>query len=199
MIWTPEMTGICSIENCGKPVRSLGWCHKHYTRNRKYGNPLRLLTTEPVEFGALLRWIRDNAGHTGSTCLDWPFRRDRNGYGCNIVWNGRQTSAHRIMCMIVNGNPPTPLHHAAHSCGKGHLGCVHPQHLRWATRTENSADMLVHNTRLRGERIGSAKLSTAQVLAIRAADGTLRAIAASYGVANQTIFDIKSGRRWAWL
>jgi hypothetical protein len=49
-------------------------------------------------------------------------------------------AAHRAMCRLIHGNPPTPKHQAAHSCGNGRRGCVHPGHLRWATDAENRAE-----------------------------------------------------------
>lgn len=46
----------------------------------------------------------------------------------------------RHMCKLKNGDPPTPDHEAAHSCGNGKHGCINPNHLRWATDAENMAD-----------------------------------------------------------
>lgn len=31
---------VCSIESCGSPAQSRGWCSKHYGRWRKHGDPL---------------------------------------------------------------------------------------------------------------------------------------------------------------
>ena len=33
-----KQKGVCKI--CGKPVKGLGYCEKHYQRYKKYGNPL---------------------------------------------------------------------------------------------------------------------------------------------------------------
>lgn len=33
----------CSITDCGKPARTMGWCDKHYMRYHKHGNPLTTL------------------------------------------------------------------------------------------------------------------------------------------------------------
>ncbi len=32
----------CSIEGCSSPVQALGYCTKHYTRIRRYGDPLKV-------------------------------------------------------------------------------------------------------------------------------------------------------------
>jgi hypothetical protein len=54
--------------------------------------------------------------------------------------------AHRLMCQLAHGDPPTPDHIAAHSCGRGHEGCVNPNHLSWKTYSENELDKRVHGT-----------------------------------------------------
>ena len=36
----------CNIPGCGQPVRSRGWCNKHYTRWRKHGDPTTVLLAE---------------------------------------------------------------------------------------------------------------------------------------------------------
>ena len=190
------MSKICAIPLCCKPVHGWGWCRKHYLRYQRNGDPLKLVKTER---GLMLKWIKDHTDHVGAECLTWPFARKAQGYGLRMVWDKKEIAPHRLMCIIVHGQPPTSRYDAAHSCGNGHLGCVNPQHLRWATRTENAADMVIHGTQLRGERSPSAKLTEEQVLAIRAASGLHKTIAASYGVTRRTIGDIKSRRNWSWL
>jgi len=32
--------GVCSVDGCGKPILSRGFCGQHYQRNKKYGNPI---------------------------------------------------------------------------------------------------------------------------------------------------------------
>ena len=32
--------GVCSVAKCGKAEVARGWCYRHYTSNRKHGNPL---------------------------------------------------------------------------------------------------------------------------------------------------------------
>jgi hypothetical protein len=77
----------------------------------------------------LMLWIRDVALKWKSDeCLTWPFTRINTGYG--IIGRGGKTyKAHRYICQWVKGEPPTPEHHAAHSCGRGHDACVNPRHL----------------------------------------------------------------------
>jgi hypothetical protein len=75
--------------------------------------------------------------------LIWPFARYNNGYGNVTFYDAlgkHSTGAHRIMCKLVHGEPPTPKHEAAHSCGNGTGGCINPHHLRSDTRGGNNAD-----------------------------------------------------------
>lgn len=71
------------------------------------------------------------------------------------------------MCILAHGEPPSPEHVAAHSCGQGHEGCVNPGHLRWATVAENIADTLKHGTRRTLGLAGRRSLSELQVRAVR--------------------------------
>lgn len=151
--------------------------------------------------GEPLRFIIEVAfRHTGDECLTWPFGRNSWGYG-KLKVAGKYVGAHRYVCKLVHGAPPTADHDAAHSCGKGHDGCIAPEHLSWKTRAENKDDELVHGTRNRGERNGQVKLTEADVREILALKGmeTKRETAARFGVVPQTISYIHTGRNWAWL
>lgn len=102
---------------------------------------------------------------------------------------------------MAHGEPPSPEHEAAHSCGKGHLGCIHPHHVRWATPKENSADMVLHGTSVRGERNAAAILTKDQVREIFALKGKVRQIeiAHYFEVSQATVADIHRGGAWGWL
>lgn len=190
----------CSIPECNGNAHwsakgSRGYCSAHYQRLRKHGDPLGGGTSK----GELLRWVSEVAlRHTGGECLAWPFAN--NGYG-KIRIDGKMVGAHRYICELVHGAPPTPGHEAAHSCGKGHEACVSPIHLSWKTHIENMADTLKHGTHSRGERCGRAKLTEAAVREILAMKGkeTQREMAARFGVATKSISSIHIGRSWAWL
>lgn len=188
---------ICSIERCGKTVRSRGYCRSHYTRWLVHGDPLGGSTGH----GEHLRWITETAlVYDGDDCLKWPF--GTNGKGAGLAWvNGVRYMASRYICEQVHGEPPTPDHEAAHSCGKGHEGCVNPKHLRWATPKENQSDRLLHNTDVRGEKHKRAKLTGEQVQEIRALRRVLtyEEMAKRYGVSKSNISAILNRESWAWL
>jgi hypothetical protein len=153
--------------------------------------------------GSLPRWIRQHSTYEGDGCLQWPFAKCRNGYG-RVNWpdyKGTKMTASRAMCIAAHGDPPSPKHEAAHSCGNGHAGCVNPNHLRWATKKENQHDRIRHGTTNRGERQGRSKLTEQDVLTIRQLypSMTQPALAKRYGVDQSTISDIVLRRRWSWL
>jgi len=174
----------------------------HYQRWRKYGDPLGGGTAHAPN-GALLKWLNEVAlNHADpGACLIWPYSKAGRGYA-RLNFDGRLQYVSRIICERRHGPPPTDKHEAAHSCGKGHEGCVNQWHLDWKTRAENEADKLEHGTLTRGERSGNSKLSKSAVLEIRRMlDAGLmqREIGDIFGVSNKTISKIATGTLWSWL
>lgn len=188
----------CSIQGCEREHKARGWCKMHYARWSKYGDPNKTVTAptgEPANFYGNMVIAFD-----GDECLPWPY--GTNGVGYGKLWlDGRVRYVHVLVCEHVNGPPPTPKHEAAHSCGKGHLGCVNPRHLSWKTRAENHADKLIHGTHLRGENHPSTKLTNSDARAIRSLRGstTQREIALKFAVSEKTVNAIQMGRKWSWL
>lgn len=119
-----------------------------------------------IEYGAPLRFIEVAVAHKSDDCLTWPFAKITAGYG-TVGVEGVTRLAHRVVCERVHGPPPTPRHEAAHNCGNGHLACINPRHLRWATHKENCADTLIHGTHIRGENNYATHLTEADVREIR--------------------------------
>jgi hypothetical protein len=147
--------------------------------------------------GKGVQFLRAHVNHIGGECLIWPMGRDRYGYPI-CGYDGLIYKAHRLMCEFVNGPPPSPEHQAAHSCGNGMGGCVHPQHLRWATPKENGEDMSRMGRCWRKKGSPRRKLTEEQVGQILALKGkmTQYAIAKLFGVQNKHISSIHRGRQW---
>ena len=176
---------LCSIPGCGRKHSSRGWCLVHWKRWKRHGDPLAGRTF----IGTPLRYFRGTVlTYDGDECLVWPFSRSTAGYGY-LCDGGKSFLVSRLVCEAVYGEPPTPKHEAAHSCGNGHLGCVTKIHLRWATHTENIADTIRHGMLAQGERHYSAKLTNAQAEQIRDLKGTMtqRGIAARFGISRQGV------------
>lgn len=149
--------------------------------------------------GEAAEWMFLHLRRTHSAvCIPWPFAYFDTGYACFNV-DGKVVRAHRYVCRWTRGAPSSPKHDAAHSCGN--RACVNPAHLRWATKKENEADKLAQGRPHgpRGTVHGMARLTPDEVRSIRAARGPQTAIAAKYGVCQQTISDITARRTWAHL
>jgi hypothetical protein len=167
----------------------------HYRRLRRGGS----LETRTLPTGTAAKWMIDVAlRHSGDDCLTWPFTVDKNGYARGRHPIASTDRAHRVICILAHGEPPTPTHEAAHSCGKGHLGCVSPAHLSWKTAAENALDRETHGTIRRGDESPKHKLTSAQVAEIRSLAGSMSTgkIAPMFGVSQSNIAMILRGETW---
>ena len=178
---------ICKENGCGKKHFSMGLCKMHYSRMYKTGSTEYTSKTQQASSFIL------NLPLYGDECIIWPFARYNTGYG---IYG--KTTAHAVVCTEAHGPKPSPFHEAAHSCGKGHEGCVAPYHLGWKTRKENASDRAVHDTQRRGADIPGARLTEDNVRSIRREilTSTNKEIARKYGVATATISHIVSRKTW---
>lgn len=145
--------------------------------------------------GMAVAFLREHATYIGAACLWWPFSRDTKGYG-NFGYHGKPRSAHRFMCELVHGAPPTPEHHAAHSCDNGHLGCVNPRHLSWQTPSANAIDKRrTGRYATQGSRFKLTPLAVAEIRAMRGIK-TQERLAAQFGVSRRNIGMIQTGKSW---
>lgn len=77
----------------------------------------------------------------------------------------------------------------------------HWSNLAWGTQQENNHDMDTHGTRivLRGSECFNAILSEKEALEIFKSKSRGSDLATRYGVSQQTICDIRKGRRWGHI
>lgn len=192
----------CSVPGCENHAVKRSLCGGHYRRYQRHGDvmahiPLRAVAAK----GEPMAWILEHKDYSGEGCLEWPFYSKPDGYASMFEGN-QTTNACHVMCREAHGEPPTPTHEAAHSCGNGHLGCVHPEHLRWATHQENGIEAVVHGRHPVGEGRPNSKLTRDDVIAIRrsAASGVShRDLAEQYGISSGQVSLIRNGKRWGWL
>ena len=186
---------ICCIKGCEKPVASKNTsvCHMHYTRWRRHGDPLCVRPMAPR--GSHPKWLFDVLKIDSDECIFWPFPWHPNARPSARI-DGRYQVCSRWICKQVHGAPPTPKHEAAHSCGNGHLGCLNPKLLRWATRTENQIERCKHgraNFRKHSEQI-------AYEIKKRLADNEKQiSISRSLNVPYSLVNAIANEYSWAWL
>lgn len=186
----------CSIYGCEKRSYVKGWCVAHYTRYRNHGSPHGGITSRGAAANFMDFCLSADTDH----CIKWPFATDKKGYGL-VTYNGMQKIASRVVCILAHGHPPEESYDCAHSCGNGHMGCVNPRHLRWATRKENHADKKLHGTRLFGHTGPSAKLSEQQASDIKSMAYKVNAeeLGKKYGISRAAVYLIWKGSRWAHL
>ncbi len=150
------------------------------------------------EKGEPLAFLQANVGYDGYECLFWPFARNPYGYG-TLGLNGEVVYAHRWICEQVHGPAPTPEHQAAHDCGNGDGGCIHPRHIFWKTPLENSQDKIVHGTTYSKKGRPRQKLTQEQVDEIRQVTSVAGQfeIARRFGVSDSTVRKIIYGKSWS--
>lgn len=188
--------GPCKQPECARPIAAWGWCELHYRRWKRTGDPEgNLKAPRPI---ADRFWPKVRKGRG---CWTWMAAHNRRGYG--VVGrggkNGGMVSAHRVAWEITYGPIPDGLW-VLHKCDN--RSCVRPKHLYLGTAYDNTHDMLRRgrhgNTGLPGERNHKAKLTVAQVRAIRREAGTVPqyVLAERYGVTGATISAIVQGKTW---
>lgn len=145
--------------------------------------------------GKCIRWIREHVKYTGDDCLIWPYNRAR-GYGL-FGYMGKSVYAHRVMCELVNGRSPSAIHQTAHTCGKGHEGCVNPRHLVWKTPSENQLDRRQHGTAMLNPHGQTGRLTVQQWREIHDLRGraTQDAVAKRFGISPRHVRRIQQSER----
>jgi hypothetical protein len=189
----------CSMpgENCSEPGCPIvkGLCRSHYGRLRRYGDPGkgRGAVKKRAPNGAPYAFLLYAVSYEGDDCLEWPYAVDGGGYG-KIGIDGRTVQVHREVLRRAKGAPPEPGMDAAHEPVVCHNTlCVNPNHLRWATVSENHQDKQLDGTALLGERNPSARLTDEQAQAIIEDPRSQVVIAAEYGISQTAVSKIKRG------
>lgn len=147
--------------------------------------------------GKGIAFLRAHVADEDGDCLIWPMSRNKNGYAL-FGFEGKLLWAHRFICEMVHGPAPSPNLQAAHSCGRGKDGCVHPKHLSWKTKSGNLLDAVAHGTHAGNVYGNRGQLKPAQVTAIRRLKGqmTQEQIALAFGITEPTVRDIYLGRTY---
>lgn len=129
-----------------------------------------------------------------SGCWLWEGPVYSNMYGYVEIRDERY-SAHRFSFELSNGQIPNNMF-VCHACDNPI--CVNPEHLFLGSHNDNMLDKARKN-RGKGERHPSARLTASDVLTIRSDKRSHSMISKEYGIARQTVGDIKNRRRWGHL
>lgn len=147
----------------------------------------RVRRTVEMRHGQLPAWgmVRCRPNNHG-----YPmFNTTLNGMAFNIA-------LHRLVLGAFVGPCPEGLQ-AAHL--NGDKTDARLENLAYVTAKENNAHKALHGTAQRGERNPCAKLTEADVLAIRASAEPNTAIVARYGLNASHVSDIRRGAVWKHL
>ena len=167
-------------------------------------NPLTVADCRPY---ANRFWRRvANTRRDDNGCWNWQGANNGKGYGVLKVGD-KMRLAHRIAYLLSKGEIPDGLL-VCHSCDN--RACVNPAHLWLGTQSDNLRDGVAKGRPIgrqpgmapinQGSAHGMAKLTEADVLAIRAAHrdhGTSGAVLARrYNVTTGLVCGILRGERW---
>jgi hypothetical protein len=172
--FTPENTGI----HKGRGTRFCRACQKLHARlyNEKRTAQRRAM--------GILPWSRDTFDESyiklPNGCWEWQ-RGKHKRYG---RYRGRY--AHRVSWERAHGSLPADLF-VCHKCDNP--PCVNPDHLFLGTARDNTDDMVAKG------RV-NRKLSSKEVVEIRASGADVPALAAKYGVGCEQIYRIRGRRSW---
>jgi hypothetical protein len=197
--------GICSIEDCDDPVfvQKWGWCVKHYSCWNRNGDPLK---KRPRPRRPLEERFWEKVNKRGPVpqhrpelgpCWPWTGCLSPRGNGYGYIGDGNRSRRASQVSWELHFGPIPEGQQACHHCDN--KPCVRPEHLFLGTWRQNMADMRSKERHARGEAMGAARLTAAQVLEIRAAVGPQSVLASRYGVSQATISDIKCRRTWKHL
>lgn len=131
------------------------------------------------------------------------FRNDKFGYlkvGLTKDRVQRFFFVHRLVATAFFGSPTTDRPHINHKNGTKTDNRL--ENLEWCSPRENMQHSVMTGLRIaiRGERIGTAKLTAANVLAIRASTSVAHGdLANRYGVARSTISMVIGRKNWAHI
>lgn len=178
---------MCALDGCEKKVAARGMCSMHYRRWRVYGDPHFTMAKVGVDFDEIA-----SPGHP-EECWVWTGTIGSNGYG---FWG--KLLAHRVS-YERNVGPIPDGSVVMHTCDNP--PCYNPGHLRAGTQRENLTDMRKKgrgkSNPPRGERHPQSKITEEDVISIRSDPRPQRVIAASTGISQAHVGEIKRGESWA--
>lgn len=127
-------------------------------------------------------------------CWPWLGRKDRDGYG-KFSFKKQYYLAHRLAWELIFGSEPDSL--VLHRCDNP--SCCNPDCLFLGSHADNVADKVAKGRQARGEKNGGAKLSLAEVDAIKerlSRGETQTSLAREYGVSQSAISFIHLDKKW---
>lgn len=128
-------------------------------------------------------------------CWEWKAGLRTGGYG-QMRYQGKLLGAHKVSYLLHKGRVPDGLV-VCHTCDNPK--CVNPRHLFLGEPKDNSRDMVEKGRSRKGESHHNAKLTDAEILAIRelrAKGQSLNEIAKCFQVSKKMVLNIVQGKAW---
>lgn len=149
------------------------------------------------EVRALREKLAAGAVAADGGCLLWSRGKTSHGYG--MVYVGRKWAAtHRAAWIVEHGEIPAGMF-VCHRCDVKH--CISPSHLFLGTPLDNMRDMIAkgRSDYPAGQRHSHAKLTDADVLAIRASGLGSSEAAKRFGISEPSASQIIRRKAWKHL
>jgi len=181
----------CKVDGCDKTSYQGGYCNKHYLRVKRYGDEnfvkRRIFNGTPEE---VFLHYTDKKTETGC----WLYRGTINSNGYGRLRVGRKNIyAHVFSYQRTNGVIPKGMV-VRHKCRN--RNCVNPEHLEIGTIRDNNQDKWRDGTVLRGEQVGSSKLTESAVRDILSSSFSADHFAAKYNVKVRNIYCVRARVTW---
>jgi len=193
----PKPVHLCNVPGCEERCRGHGYCSRHYQAWRKYGDPLKVVQKQ--HHGLSLQERFELYIKRTIDCWEWIGHRDPNGYG-RLNVDGYPMLAHRLSYQLRWGGIPDGMA-VLHKCDNPR--CVNPEHLFLGTQSDNANDMYrkgrSRKRGMKGTDHHQAKLSEADVRAIRTSQEPDGKVGAQYGISRTAVNDIRKRRSWAHI
>lgn len=158
------MSTRCRVDVCDRDASIKGLCPAHRRRELRglpIDAPVRARRSPRLPLAEYLEQNSIPEPNTG--CILWTGAVSENGYA-QVSEGGRNRNGHRIAWVLQNGDIPDGLV-VRHRCDT--RPCINVDHLELGTHADNMRDMKERGRAPRGERGGSAQVTSEMVSQMR--------------------------------
>lgn len=186
---------MCTVNLCDRPLYALGFCHMHYQRNSRYGDPLGGVKNHASPSERFWRFVEKTDG-----CWNWIGNK-ASGYGRFSIGSKKEGYflAHRFSWELHNNAKIPDGMFVMHKCDNPQ--CTNPDHLMLGTPKENTQDMIAKGRKKTvvsvGKENGKSLLDEEKVRFIRSSDLSHAALSRLLNVSTGCIRGVRIGRTWS--
>jgi len=198
---SPMASSRCKATDCQLDSAAKGYCHLHYNRWKRHGDPNQAHRMVPRGSSLSSRIELLRKPGSANECWEWQGSIHHTGYGI-MKFDGKHKYAHQWAYIEQHGEIPDGLQ-VLHSCDNRR--CVNPNHLRAGTHQDNMDDKVERDrcARLLGELGPSRKITESEAVEIiqRYATESISsaALGKDYGISPSQVQNIVNGKRWPHL